>query len=112
MGEEKKARLAAKGWKVGNAAEFLELTSEESAYVEIRLALSDGIRALRKRRRLTQTELAQKLGSSQSRVAKLEAADPTVSLDLLIRALVVLGASPRDIARIIAPPEEPSSAAH
>ena len=42
-----------------------------------------------------------RLGSSQSRVAKMEAADPSVSLDLLVRGLLATGASPRDIGRVL-----------
>jgi len=50
---------------------------------------------------LTQTELAKHLGSSQSRVAKLEAGDTSVSLDLLIRGLLAVGASRKDVAQAL-----------
>ena len=101
MDKEKRARLEAKGWKVGSAEEFLGLTPEEAAYVELRLKLSDAVRELRKKKHLTQTQLAELLQSSQSRVAKAEAADETVSLDLLIRSLLALGATERDLAEVI-----------
>jgi predicted XRE-type DNA-binding protein len=97
----KKTRLEAKGWKVGSAEEFLGLTPDEAAYVEIRLKLSDALREYRKRKRLTQVQLAELLQSSQSRVAKAEAADESVSLDLLIRSLLALGASHQDLAKVI-----------
>src|SRR5581483_4278956 len=42
---------------------------------------------------LSQAVVAKRLGSSQSRVAKMEAGDPSVSLDLLLRALLALGAT-------------------
>jgi len=104
MREHTARRLRARGWKVGTASEFLGLTEQESEIVEIRLALSRSVRARRAQQGLSQTDLASRLGSSQSRVAKLESADPTVSLDLLIRGLVALGASRRDIARAVAEP--------
>jgi predicted XRE-type DNA-binding protein len=101
MNKEKRARLEAKGWKVGSAEEFLGMTPDEAAYVELRLKLSDAVRDLRKKKHLTQIELADLLHSSQSRVAKAEAADDSVSLDLLIRSLLVLGATDRDLAKAI-----------
>ncbi len=97
MDKKKKARLAAAGWKVGSANEFLELTAEEAEFVELKLALSSELRERRSEIGLSQGALAEKLGSSQSRVAKMEASDPTVSLDLLIRGLLATGASKKDI---------------
>jgi len=102
MDKEKKARLEARGWKVGSAEEFLGMTPDETAYVELRLKLSDAVRDFRKKKRLTQIELAELIHSSQSRVAKVEAADESVSLDLLIRSLLALGATDQDLARVIA----------
>lgn len=96
-----RARLTAKGWRVGSAAEFLELSPEEAALVETRLALSRSLRQRRVARKLTQGDLARKLNSSQSRVAKMEACDRTVSVDLLLKALFALGAQPKDIARAL-----------
>lgn len=106
MNPEKKARLEKAGWKVGTPAELLGLSSAEAAYVELRLRLSDAVRGLRRDKRLSQTALASRMGSSQSRVAKLEAADDTVSLDLMIRSLLAMGASSTDLARIIGEPTE------
>src|SRR5258708_24879656 len=102
MDARKRKRLEAAGWSVGNTKDFLQLTAEEVALIEMRLALS---RALRERRRaagLTQTRLAKQLGSSQSPVAKLEAGDASGSLELLIRALLAVGASRNDVARALA----------
>jgi predicted XRE-type DNA-binding protein len=101
MDKEKKARLEARGWRVGSAEEFLGLTPEETAYIELRLKLSDAVREYRKKRHLTQVQLAELLQSSQSRVAKVEAADDSVSLDLLIRSLLALGATYQDLAKVI-----------
>ena len=102
MREDKRKRLEAKGWRIGSASEFLGLTPEEEAYVEIRLRLSDEIRRQRARQRVTQVALAKKVRSSQSRVAKMEAGDGSISLDLLLRTLLELGVSRRALGRVIA----------
>ena len=101
MREDKRKRLEAKGWKVGAAAELLGLSPEEEAYIEIRLRLAKGLKQRRVRRGVTQTELARTVRSSQSRIAKMEAGDPAVSIDLLVRTLLALGASRRDVAKLI-----------
>jgi len=97
MNIEKKKRLERSGWKVGGAADFLELNPEEAMFLELKLALAAGVKELREKQGLTQTALATRLGSSQSRVAKMEAADRSVSLDLLVRALLSIGASSSEI---------------
>ncbi len=101
MRESKRKKLAAKGWKTGNAKEFLGLSPDEEAYIELRLKLAEGLKMRRRSRGVTQTQLAQTLRSSQSRVAKMEAGDPTVSLDLLVKSLLALGTSNRELAAII-----------
>jgi len=101
MRQSKQKRVTAKGWKVGDAKDFLGLSDEESAYIELRLKLAEGLRAARKNHGVTQIQLAQTLKSSQSRVAKMEAGDPTVSLDLLVKSLLALGTSNRELAAII-----------
>jgi predicted XRE-type DNA-binding protein len=101
MNKTKQRRLEQAGWKVGSAKEFLGLAPEETAYIEMRLALGRNLRQLRTRKRLTQVQAAKILGSSQSRVAKLEAGDPSVSLDLLVRSNLALGASRKDVAKTL-----------
>jgi ribosome-binding protein aMBF1 (putative translation factor) len=101
MRESKRKRLQAKGWKVGSAKEFLQLSDEEDAYIELRLKLAEGLKARRLGRGLTQIQLAKAVRSSQSRVAKMESGDPTVSLDLLVRSLLALGTTNRELAQII-----------
>ncbi len=101
MDRTKRKRLEAKGWRFGDAEDFLGLSAEETAYVDLRLKLSDGVRQFRRRKHLTQAQLAELMGSSQSRVAKAEAAESSVSLDLLIRSLLAMGASSEDLARLI-----------
>jgi predicted XRE-type DNA-binding protein len=102
MRKAKQECLEAKGWQIGSADDFLELTPEESAYVDLKLRLSDSLRKRRTQEKLSQKELAKLVKSSQSRVAKMEAGDPTVSLDLLIKTLLALGASDLDLADAIA----------
>jgi len=101
MDKRKKDKLAKKGWKIGSVAEFLDLSAEESAYIEMKLALSEKLRERRQRENLTQAELAKAIQSSQSRVAKMEAGDPTVSIDLLVKSLLALGVSQKELGRTI-----------
>lgn len=101
MENAKKERLEAKGWKVGTVSDFLELTPEETAFVEIKLALSQSLKE-RRQGLMTQKELASKMGSSQPRIAKAENADASVSIELLIRAMLATGATPQEIGQVIA----------
>ncbi len=107
MKSTKKKQLERKGWKVGTAAEFLQLSPDESAYVEMKLDLSKNLQERRRGKSLTQEQLARLLKFSQSRVAKMEAGDPSVSLDLLVRSLLILGESRKSLARILS--ESPSA---
>ena len=101
MEETKRQRLEAAGWKVGTVAEFLGLSPEEEAIIEIRLSLSKSLKKLRQQEKLSQQKLAESINSSQSRVAKMEASDSSVSIDLLIKSLLSLGATREDIATAI-----------
>ena len=101
MSTAKLKRLKAAGWKAGSARDFLQLSDEESMLVELKLMLTDAIKASRQKRGLSQIDLARKMGSSQSRVAKIEAADPSVSLDLIVRALFATGATRRELQRAL-----------
>ena len=103
MKASKRRRLEQAGWRVGGIEEFLGLGKEEAVLVEMKLGLARRLRDLRARRRLSQATVAKLLGSSQSRVAKMETGDATVSIDLLVRSLLTMGASRKDIARAIAP---------
>jgi DNA-binding XRE family transcriptional regulator len=102
MRQSKRTGLGKKGWRLGTAAEFLELTDEELTVIELKLALGNALKERREEQRLTQTAFAKAIASSQSRVAKMEAGDPSVSLDLLVKSMLTLGASRRDVANIIA----------
>ena len=102
MKKAKSQSLEKAGWRVGEAAEFLDLTKEEVAFVEMKLALADSLRRRRLARKLTQAELANSIGSSQSRVAKMEACDSTVSIDLLMKTLLSMGANRAELAKVIA----------
>jgi predicted XRE-type DNA-binding protein len=98
----KRTRLEAAGWRVGDTSDFLGLTAEEAAFVELKLALADYLRDIRVQHGWTQTHVAHVLGSSQSRVAKMEAADASVSVDLLVKSLLALGASRKQVGLVIA----------
>lgn len=102
MDAAKRKRLEAAGWRVGTYADLLGLTNEEVAHIEMHSALADAVRVRRRRQKVTQVELARRLQSSQSRVAKMEARDTRVSFDLLIRGLLALGATRKQIGRLIA----------
>ena len=102
MDEAKRRRLEAAGYRVGTVDEFLGLTDEDTALIEMKLALRRAVRARREASGMTQAALAERLGSSQSRVAKLEGTDPAVSLDLLVRALLAMGATREEVSRTLA----------
>ena len=101
MNTLKKARLQREGWAVGDTAEFLNLSPQEAQFIELKLALAVGVRQLREQRGMTQSALAEQLGSSQSRIAKMEAADRSVTVDLMMRSLLAIGATPGEIAKLI-----------
>lgn len=101
MKQAKRKALEKAGWKVGDTNEFLELSDEETAYIEMRLLLVQKLKSLRERKKLSQAELAKLIGSSQSRVAKMEAGDVSVSTDLLLKSILALGATRAQIAKTL-----------
>lgn len=101
MKAEKRRRLEAAGWRLGDAREFLDLSSSEAEFVEIKLALARKLRQIREKHHWSQAELAKRVGSSQSRVAKMEAGDPTVSIDLLMKSLLAAGADRHEVGRVV-----------
>lgn len=102
MKASKLKKLKAAGWKAGSAKEFLRLSDDEAALVDLKLALVAAVREARRKRGLTQTALAQRMRSSQSRVAKIEMGDPSISLDLIVRALLAAGATRRELQQAFA----------
>jgi len=109
MDKHKRQNLEKAGFRVGTTADFLDLTPEEVAYLEIRLEISELIRLQRKKRGWTQIELALSMGSSQSRIAKMETGDPSTSLDLMLKALIRLGISKHELGDALATPTPASS---
>ena len=101
MKASKRKRLESAGWKVGSASEFLELSDAEEMLVNMKLALAANVKTMRQQERITQQELAKRIGSSQSRIAKMEVADRSVSMELFVRSLVALGASRTQIGKIV-----------
>lgn len=104
MDKKKRARLEAAGWRFSTVKDFLNLTDEEMEYIELKVKLAKLLQERRRKRNLGQVELAKLVQSSQSRVAKMEAADESVSLDLIIRSLLALGISRPELGRLIALP--------
>lgn len=102
MKASKRNKLEKSGWKVSDTTEFLGLSDEESAYIELKLALSTTLKETRKKKRLSQIAVAELISSSQSRVAKMESGDSSVSIDLLVKSLFALGASRKELASAIA----------
>ena len=99
MNSTRLKRLRAARWKVGSTKDFLKLSDEEAMLVELKLSLTDALKQVRRKRRLSQIDLAQRMGSSQSRVAKIEAGDPSVSFDLIVRAFFATGATRQELQR-------------
>ncbi len=102
MDSKKRKKLEAKGWVFGDVGDFLGLTPEQVRFIDLKIALSQSLKSERTKQNVTQVELAKMLGSSQSRVAKMEAGDPTVSVDLLLKALLTLGLTTKQLSKIIA----------
>ena len=102
MNALKKKRLQEQGWRIGTTQDFLGLTDSENSYIELKIALGENLKKRRVEKHLTQIEFAKIIRSNQSRVAKMEAGDPSVSIDLLVKSLLALGASPREVAKAIA----------
>jgi predicted XRE-type DNA-binding protein len=91
MDAKKRKAIEAAGWKVGDAADFLEMSVEERQLLDTRVALARAIRLQRESVKMSQRELGAKMKTSQPRVAKIERAAPDVSLDQLVRALAAAG---------------------
>ena len=101
MRKDKSERLLKKGWKIGSAEEFLELSPEETTLLDLKLRLGQTLQHQRKAHHLTQVQLARRIKSSQSRVAKMEGGDPSVTLDLLLKSLLILGIDRQNLAKVI-----------
>ena len=102
MEKPKRKKLERAGWKVGDAKDFLDLSEAESAIIDIRVSLARELRRRRLGKKVSQAKLAERIGSSQSRVAKIEAGDPSVSFELLVRSLLGMGSSVAQIGAVIA----------
>jgi predicted XRE-type DNA-binding protein len=100
MDAAKRKRLEAKGWRFGTAKDFLQLNARDEAYIEMKMALAQALEVKRREKHLTQKQLAEVLKSSQPRVAMIEKGDSSVTLDLIVRALLALGAKPKKLAAL------------
>lgn len=102
MKKGKKEKLEQTGWVVGGTQDFLDLSDAEMALIDVRVSLAQALRHRRQQLKISQAAFAKRVGSSQSRVAKMEAGDPSVSIDLLIRSLITSGSSAEEIGKVIA----------
>lgn len=100
MDAERKKKLEAAGWKFGDYADFLGMTPEEKAVVEIRLAATREMERLRAENPISQEELARRMGTKQPNVSKLFKNPGKATLDTLFRALLALGSTPKKIASL------------
>jgi ribosome-binding protein aMBF1 (putative translation factor) len=103
MKSSKQLKLEKAGWKLGTATELLGLSAAEAAYVELKVRLAKELLDRRRKLGLSQKEVAGRVRSSQARVARMEGADSSVSLDLIVRSLLALGVTPtplRDLIRL------------
>ena len=101
MKQAKQKRLETKGWKIGSTADFLGLSPEEEIFIEMKISLSQSLKETRLRKRISQVNFAKLIKSSQSRVAKMENGSSSVSIDLIIKSLLALGATRKDLAKAI-----------
>jgi len=100
MDSAKRGRLEKSGWKVGTTKEFLGLSQEEAAYIDLKFNLAKAFSEKRKSLGLSQVAVAKRIKSSQSRVAKMEAGDPSVSIDLLVKSLFALGETTKSLQQV------------
>lgn len=101
MNQTKIERLKAQGWEIGNTSDFLSLSREEMAFIDLKIALSKRLKELRLSQNISQESLAKKIKSSQSRIAKMEACDNSVSIDLILKTIFSLGGTNNDILEAI-----------
>ncbi len=100
MDKEIQKRLEVAGFRVGDAGDFLGLTDAERCLVELRLDVGRAVRNAREKAGVTQQQLATKMQTSQSRIAKIEAAAPGVSLDLSLKAFFTAGGELSELIRM------------
>ncbi len=101
MDKDKQAKLASKGWKISTVNDFLDLTHAEAVYIELRLALSQNLKQRQTQKQLTSSQFAQLLNANHSQIEKLETGEASISLDFLIRSLLTLGATVKELAEIM-----------
>jgi len=104
--------MSKQDWKEGTVQEFLDLSDADMALVETKLALTRALRCQREASHLTQTEVARAMRTSQSRVARIEAGDPSVSLDMVFKALYTVGMTPSEVGGFIKKNVPALSSAH
>ena len=94
---EKKKRLEEAGWTVGDYGDVFGLTAEDRAFVEMRLAAAREVDRLLSKQKVTQKELAARMGTRQPSISKMLREPAEATFDFLFRALLALGATPQSI---------------
>jgi ribosome-binding protein aMBF1 (putative translation factor) len=102
MKQSKRKKLERAGFQVGTVQEFLGLSDEEMALIDLKVRLVEMLKSVRQTSGMTQRRLAEVMRSSQSRIAKIEGADANVSLDLICKALFAMGVSRQALGKVIA----------
>lgn len=103
MKESKREKLRRMGYRVTNTQEWLGLSDEEMALIDLKISLIEKLKETRRHKKLTQRQLAKLIHSSQSRVAMIERGVPDVSLDLICRAMLAMGVGRKEIGKAIIP---------
>jgi len=97
-----KEKLKEQGWEFGGIKEFLELSDEEVQLVELRINLGRYLKEQRKKCGYTQNQLAKMIKSNQSRIAKMENGDNSVTIDALLKSLFYLKIPTKEISKVFA----------
>ncbi|MGB5398666.1 MAG: helix-turn-helix domain-containing protein [Thermoanaerobaculia bacterium] len=95
----KRERIEKMGGRVTTVEEWLELSPEEVAIIDMKIQLGEELKALRRSKKLSQEKAAEILNTSQGRVSKMERGQ--ASLDQLAWCLLVMGKSRKALARAI-----------
>lgn len=98
MDARTKKALERAGWTHGSYADFLQLTPEEKMIVDMRIAATLELERQRRATRLSQAEVARRMGTRQPNVSALFRNPGGATLDTLCRALAAYGLGRREIA--------------
>lgn len=104
MKKVKREPLERMGYRITDTQKFLALSDGEMAVIDLKISLIQKLKDVRKAAGITQKQLAKMMKSSQSRIAMLESGSSDASLELICKALFVLGVSSKEIGKSISSP--------